>query len=199
VSYARSLSRRHVAAGLAECIKKGVIASPAYFAFIEEHAAALLGADVDALQTLVRSAAAIKTTLIQRDPYEHDLRRPLNFGHTIGHPLETITGYAPLLHGEAVSFGMVVEARIAARRGWLPETQLERLVGLLEACRLPVGAYDLPVSVSADTLIAATAKVRLIRAGSLRWVLPTELGASVITDDVSDDELRAALADCGTS
>ena len=197
VSYARSLDRRHVAAGLAECIKKGVIASPAYFAFIEEHAAALLGADADALETLVRSAAAIKTALIERDPYEDDLRRPLNFGHTVGHPLETVTGYAPLLHGEAVAFGMVVESRIAARRGWLQEAALERVIGLLEACRLPVSARDLPVDVSADALIAATAKVRLIRAGNLRWVLPTGLGSTVIADDVSDDEIRAALAECG--
>ena len=197
VSYARSLERRHVAAGLAECIKKGVIASPAYFAFIEQHAAALLSADADALETLVRSAAAIKTALIERDPYEDDLRRPLNFGHRIGHPLETVTGYAPLLHGEAVAFGMVVESRIAARRGWLPDTALERLIGLLDACRLPVSTRDLPVEVSADALIAATAKVRLIRAGSLRWVLPTGLGETVIADDVSEDEIRAALAECG--
>ena len=70
---------------------------------------------------LVRSAAAIKTALIERDPYEADLRRPLNFGHTVGHPLETVTGYAPLLHGEAVAFGMAVESRIAARRGWLDD------------------------------------------------------------------------------
>jgi 3-dehydroquinate synthase len=197
VSYARSLERRHLAAGLAECIKKGVIASPAYFAFIEEHATALLGGDLDALEILVRSAAAIKTALIERDPYEDDLRRPLNFGHTIGHPLETVTGYAPLLHGEAVAFGMVVESRIAARRGWLSEATLARLIGLLETCRLPVHARDLPAGVSAGALIEATAKVRLIRAGSLRWVLPTDLGESVIADDVADAEIRDALAECG--
>jgi 3-dehydroquinate synthase len=197
VSYARSLDRRHLAAGLAECVKKGVIASPAYFAFIEEHAGALLGGDLDALEVLVRSAAAIKTALIERDPYEDDLRRPLNFGHTIGHPLETVTGYAPLLHGEAVAFGMVVESRIAARRGWLADATLERLVRLLETCRLPVHARDLPGGVSAAALIRATAKVRLIRAGSLRWVLPTELGETVIADDVADAELREALAECG--
>jgi 3-dehydroquinate synthase len=197
VGYARSLDRRQLAAGLAECIKKGVIASPAYFAFIEESAAALLGGDLDALEMLVRSAAAIKTALIERDPYEEDLRRPLNFGHTIGHPLETVTGYAPLLHGEAVAFGMVVESRIAAGRGWLPDAELERLVRLLATCRLPVHARDLPAGVTAAALLAATAKVRLIRAGSLRWVLPTGLGETVIADDVTEGELREALAASG--
>jgi len=197
VSYARSLDRRHLAAGLAECIKKGVIASPAYFAFVEDGATALLDGDLDALEILVRSAAAIKTALIERDPYEEDLRRPLNFGHTIGHPLETVTGYAPLLHGEAVAFGMVVESRIAAQRGWLGAATLERLVHLLGTCGLPVHARDLPAGVTAAALIAATAKVRLIRAGSLRWVLPTGLGETVIADDVAESEIREALAACG--
>jgi 3-dehydroquinate synthase len=108
-----------------------------------------------------------------------------------------VTGYAPLLHGEAVAFGMVVESRIAARRGWLPEPALERLIGLLQSCGLPVDARDLPADVTGRALIDATTKVRLIRAGSLRWVLPTDLGATVIADDVADGEIRAALADCG--
>jgi 3-dehydroquinate synthase len=195
--YLRSLDRRHLAAGVAECVKKGVIASPAYFEFIERTAGALVSGDPAALETLVRSAAAIKTALIERDPYEIDLRRPLNFGHTIGHPLETVTGYAPLLHGEAVAFGMAVEARIAARRGWLDAALLDRLLGVLSACGLPTEARALPERVSADALVAATEKVRLIRAGSLRWVLPVALGETVIADDVTTDEVRAALADCG--
>ena len=73
-------------------------------------------------------------------PTRRDLRRPLNFGHTIGHPLETVTGYGPLLHGEAVAFGMVVESRIAAARGLLDDATLERLVELLRRCGLPTRA-----------------------------------------------------------
>jgi 3-dehydroquinate synthase len=199
VRYLRSLERRHVAAGIAECVKKGVIASPDYFAFIEDHADALLAGDAVALERLVRSAAAIKTALVERDPYEEDLRRPLNFGHTIGHPLETVTGYAPLLHGEAVAFGMAAEARISAARGWLPEPVLERLLDLLARCGLPTDGARLPRGVHASELVAATEKVRLIRAGSLRWVLPVGLGETVIVDDVTDAELVAALAACGVT
>lgn len=199
VRYLRSLDRRHIAAGIAECVKKGVIASPDYFAFIEAQAAALMRGDLVALEQLVRSAAAIKTALVERDPYEEDLRRPLNFGHTVGHPLETVTGYAPLLHGEAVAFGMVAEARIATARGWLREPLLERLLGLLSACRLPVDATGLPRGVRAAALVAAMEKVRLIRAGSLRWVLPVDLGETVIVDDVTDEEVMAALAACGVA
>jgi len=199
VRYLRSLERRHLAAGIAECVKKGVIASPEYFAFIEAHAPDLLGGDLGVLEQLVRAAAAIKAALIERDPYEEDLRRPLNFGHTIGHPLETVTGYAPLLHGEAVSFGMAVEARIAEARGWLSPAVLDRLLDLLGACGLPTDARDLPRGVRADALVTAMEKVRLIRAGSLRWVLPLDLGDTVVADDVSEAELRSALALCGVT
>ena len=145
------------------------------------------------------SAAAIKTELIARDPYEADLRRPLNFGHTIGHPLETVTGYGPLLHGEAVAFGMVVESRIAAapraaRPSALLDADPRAPAPLRPADRAP--RTSRPPS-TPTPLLAAMEKVRLIRAGSLRYVLPVALGETVIADDVTEDEVRRALAACG--
>jgi 3-dehydroquinate synthase len=199
VGFLRTTTNRHLRAGLAEAIKKAIIASPEYLAFIEAYAEALVARDDDVLIRLVVSAAAIKTELIERDPYEVDLRRPLNFGHTIGHPLETVTGYGPLLHGEAVAFGMVVEARIAADRGLLDEDTFDRIVELLERCRLPTTAADLPARIDADAILAAMEKVRLIRAGSLRYVLPIAPGETVIADDVTEDEVRSALHAAGIS
>jgi 3-dehydroquinate synthase len=108
-----------------------------------------------------------------------------------------VTGYGPLLHGEAVSFGMVVESRIAHRRGLLDEPALEALIALLRRCGLPAEAADLPRDVDGDEVIAAMEKVRQIRAGSLRFVLPVGLGETVIADDVGEDEVREALAACG--
>ena len=197
VGFLRTTSGRHLRAGLAEAIKKAVIASPGYWRFIETHGDALLEREQDALERLVHAAAAVKTALIERDPYERDLRRPLNFGHTIGHPLETVTGYGPLLHGEAVAFGMVVESRIAHARGLLDGTTLERLLALLRTCALPTAADELPAEVDADAILEAMEKVRQIRAGSLRFVLPVDLGETVIADDVTDAEVRDALAACG--
>jgi len=84
---------------------------------------------------------------------------------------------------------MAVEARIAEARGWLDAATLERLIVLLDRARLPTDAALLPPT-SADALIAATDKVRLIRAGSLRWVLPLALGETIIADDVTDTEIR---------
>ena len=197
VEFLGSLDRRDLAAGLAESIKKAVIASPPYWELIEDSAEAIMEGDLDALEQLVRAAAKIKSHLIERDPYEEDLRRPLNFGHTVGHPLETVTGYGPLRHGEAVAFGMVVESRIAANRGLLPAETLERLIALLERVGLPTCAAQLPVAVDGDAIVAAMSKVRLIRAGSLRYVLPVCLGETEIADDVSNSELREALAETG--
>ena len=197
IGFLRTTDPRHLRAGLAEAIKKAVIASPALFAFIEEHAEALTSGDPKALEQLVRSAAEIKTRLIERDPYEEDLRRPLNFGHTIGHPLETVTGYGPLLHGEAVSFGMVAESRIAAARGLLDEELLDRLIALLRRCGLPTAADDLRTAVAGPAILSAMVKVRLIRAGSLRYVLPMALGRTAIVDDVAPTEVTDALRACG--
>jgi 3-dehydroquinate synthase len=197
VELLRTISGRHLRAGLAEAVKKAVIASPALWSFIDANAAPLLAREPVALKRLVRAAAAIKTELIERDPYELDLRRPLNFGHTIGHPLETVTGYGPLLHGEAVAVGMVVETRIAAERGLLEEPLLDALLDLLGECGLPTSARDLPVPVAGGAVVAAMEKVRLIRAGSLRFVLPVRLGETLIADDVTSDEVAAALRFCG--
>jgi 3-dehydroquinate synthase len=193
VSFLRTLDRRQLRAGLAECIKKAIIASPAYWDLIERNADAIIGGDVAALEALVHGAGAIKAELIERDPYERDSRRTLGFGHAIAHPLETVTSYTALLHGEAVAFGMAVEAQIAAARGLLATDLLERMLGLLQRVGLPTSARELPTEVDAEPLLAATERIRLIRGGGYRFVLPIDLGETVIADDVTSNELRAAL------
>jgi 3-dehydroquinate synthase len=197
VGFLRTLGRRQLQAGLAESIKKAIIASPSYWALIERDADRILTGDLDALERLVHGAGAIKAELIARDPYEEDSRRTLGFGHAIAHPLETITSYRSLLHGEAVAFGMVVEARLASGRGLMAAPVLERMLDLLRRVGLPTTVDDLPASVDGDRLLAATERIRLIRGGGYRFVLPIELGETVIADDVTPQELRAALRECG--
>jgi 3-dehydroquinate synthase len=197
VSFLRTLDKRQLRAGLAESIKKAIIASPAYWDLIEDCAEPILASDLDALERLVHGASAIKAALIARDPYEEDSRRTLGFGHALAHPLETVTDYSALLHGEAVAFGMVVEARMAAARGLLGPDTLERILGLLRRVGLPTGAAELPAAVDADRLLGAIERIRLIRGGGYRFVLPMQLGESVIADDIDPGELRAALAACG--
>ncbi|MBT8227721.1 MAG: 3-dehydroquinate synthase [Dactylosporangium sp.] len=195
VGYLKTLDARQLRAGLAEAIKKGIIASPTLFGFIEEHRDDILGTDPRVLETLVRGASNVKCELIARDPYEIDLRRPLNFGHTVGHAVETVTGYGPILHGEAVAFGMAVAADIARRREALDGEVYVRILRLLEDVGLPVRVEDFAVPVGADDVVAALDKIRKIRDGRLRFVLPARLGETLVVDDVTDDEIRAAVAD----
>ena len=194
VDWLATLDSRQVRSGLAEAIKMAVICSPQLFAFIEQHLESLLALDVSVLRSLVHAASAIKCALVERDPYEIDLRRTLNFGHTVGHAVETVTGYGPVLHGEAVAYGMAVAVRVAAARGVLAPAVASRITGILQAVSLPVIPAELAVTPAADDVIAALAKVRQVRDGSLRFVLPVSIGSALIAPDVGDDEIRAALA-----
>jgi 3-dehydroquinate synthase len=193
VTHLSTLNTRQMRAGLAEAIKKGIIASPELFEFIERHCDAILERNLPALERLVLGASAIKCALVARDPYEINLQRPLNFGHTIGHAVETVTGYGPVVHGEAVAFGMAVATRIARHRGLLDASAGDRIMGLLHTVGLPTSLGALPVELDPDRVIDALGQIRKIRDGKIRFVLPVELGATVIADDVSAAEIRAAL------
>ncbi len=193
LEYLETLDTRQARAGLAEVVKKAIIASPELFEFIEKNADDLVECRPEAIGPLVRAASTIKTQLVGRDPYEVDLRRPLNFGHTVGHAVETTTGYGPVLHGEAVAFGMAVALDISRARGLLDPVLTERIVELLTRLGLPVLLDQLRSTPDIDDVLAALAKIREIRDGSLRFVLPVDLGATMIADDVTEDEVRVAL------
>jgi len=197
VTFLSTLAIRQLRAGLAESIKKAIIASPAYWRLIEDRADDIVAGDPHALEALVHGAGAIKAELIGRDPYEDDSRRTLGFGHAIAHPVETVTGYSELLHGEAVAFGMAVEAQLAAARGLLSDDRLDQILGLLRRVGLPTTALELPAELDPERLIRATERIRLIRGGGYRFVLPIDIGETVIADDVTPDELRGALRTCG--
>lgn len=193
VDWLTTLNSRQVRSGLAEAIKLAVICSPELFGFIEEGLPRLLARDVASLRKLVHATSAIKCMLVERDPYEVDLRRTLNFGHTVGHALETVTSYGPVLHGEAVGFGMAVAIRVAVARGVLAPQVAARITGLLRAVGLPVTAEEIPASFATRDLIAALEKIRQVRDGSLRFVLPAAIGTALVADDVGDEEISAAL------
>jgi 3-dehydroquinate synthase len=188
-----TLDARQTRAGLAEAIKMSIISSPPLFEFIEQNLESLRALEPASLQILVHASSAIKCALVERDPFEVDLRRTLNFGHTVGHSVETATGYGPVLHGEAVAYGMSVAVRIATARGVLPAETATRIVAILHALGLPTLPEELPAMPPVEEVIGALEMVRQVRNGSLRFVLPTGIGSSLICDDVCDDEIRAAL------
>jgi 3-dehydroquinate synthase len=197
VSFLDTLDTRHVRAGLAETIKKALIASPDYWAFIDANLEPILSGDHDALMTLVVAASAIKAELIARDPYEHDQRRTLGFGHALAHPIETVSRYGPILHGEAVSMGMAVETRMANHVGLLDDETLEDILALLRRAGLPQTADELAAPVTGAALWPVIKKYALSRGGALRWVLLKGIGDTAIADHVPDEILGRALSASG--
>src|ERR687890_27471 len=141
----RTLPLAERRAGLAEAIKHGVLADAAYFARMESEFPPLLDAEPAATLEVVARSVEIKAEVVRADEREHGRRKTLNLGHTLGHALEHVSGYA-LLHGEAVAIGMVLEARIAERLGVADAGTAEQIEAVLRRGGLPVARPgELPV------------------------------------------------------
>ena len=172
IDYLRTLPARPYLSGLAEVIKCGVIADRGLFDSVERHRERLLKRDPDLLSKVIEAACRIKVEVVRRDPREAGRRKILNFGHTIGHALETLSGYR-LAHGEAVSIGMVVEARIAVRAGLAGPALVTRLATLLRAYGLPTA---LPARHDASEILEVARRDKKARGGRIAYALPTRLG-----------------------
>jgi len=173
IDYLRSLPARAFVSGLAEIVKCGVIADRSLFELLERQRDRLLRRDPDLLSRVIESACRIKVRVVRADPREAGRRKILNFGHTIGHALETLSGYR-MAHGEAVSIGMVVEARLAARAGLAPQALATRLETLLRALGLPTA---LPRRHTPAAILEVARRDKKARSGRIAYALPTRLGA----------------------
>ncbi len=185
-----TLPRAELRAGLAEAIKVAFVLDPGLFALLEDQLEILLEGDPMALAPVVAAAAGAKVAVVERDPFEAGERRVLNFGHTLGHALETVAldRGGDLAHGDAVAWGMLFALRLAERRG-LPGADADRLRALV--ARLgppPLAAYD------PDELLAVLARDKKALESGIRWVFPTCLGAWRTFEDVAAAEVREELA-----
>jgi 3-dehydroquinate synthase len=189
-----TLPRRQFVEGWAEVIKLGVALDDDYFAFLEANADALLRLEPELLCATIARAVAIKAEVVERDEGEQGERALLNYGHTLGHAIEQVTGYERWLHGEAVSIGMAFAARLGYRIGVTPAELIERQDALLERTGLPIRADGLPL----DRLYDAMARDKKARDGAMRWVIPTALGRSALIALPTED-VRAALLEFGAT
>jgi 3-dehydroquinate synthase len=185
-----TLSDREYRAGLAEVVKYGVILDAEFFAYLESHAAELTRRDPEALQYVIARCCQLKAGVVERDERElTGLRAVLNYGHTFGHAIETVSGYGTYLHGEAVSIGMLCASRLAVRLGCVEPEFTARQHALLAAIGLPV---DFP-AVDHDKLLAAMAHDKKVEHGRLRFVLPTRMGHVELVGGVAEQDVRASL------
>ena len=188
-----TLPRAELSAGLGEVIKTAAVESEAAFEFLERSIEKCLLRDRDCLVDVVRMCTSIKMHLLHPDPYEVDLRRVLNFGHTIGHAVETARGYEGLRHGEAVGLGMLAASTIGLNRGITPPQVHARISQLVERATLPT---KLPRE-TADHVLDRIDIIAAIRNGNLRFVVPIDIGRMAIVDDVQRSEIATALASLG--
>jgi len=186
--YLATLPREELRAGLLEVVKTGVILDSVLFDRVAADLDTLLEGDPEALAPIVAGAAAAKIEVVEKDPAEKDLRRLLNFGHTLGHALETQAGYRFLRHGEAVGYGMLFALRLAVRRG-LRLDDADRIRRLLIRFHLP----SLP-EMDPEELLHLMARDKKAREEGLFWVLPTTIGKARITAEVEGKEVRSELA-----
>jgi len=174
-----TLERRHVAAGLAEAVKTAAVADADLLGWMDERSGDLLRAEATSIGTLVRRCVALKGEVVGRDPEESGRRAVLNFGHTVGHALEHLSGY-DLLHGEAVAAGMRVEARLGELLGVTRSGTADRLAGLLDA----FGHRSRPERARrAEEVLVAAAVDKKGRGGAVRTVLLAEPGRVARTSD----------------
>jgi 3-dehydroquinate synthase len=192
-----TLPAMHLRAGMAEAIKHGVIADAKYFDDVASAAARIGEIEVagSTMLALVARSIEIKADVVRRDERESGLRKTLNFGHTIGHAVEHLSGYS-LLHGEAIAVGMVAESRIAERLGVAVPGTAERVQALVMQVGLPA---SLPSHISATDVVVATHGDKKARAGRAEYALPSRIGAMAGENDgwtvvVPDDVAREALA-----
>lgn len=172
----RTLPAREWAAGLAEVIKYGVIADASLFAYLEQQMDRLLKLEADPVSYVIARSCEIKASVVAQDERESDLRRILNYGHTVGHALELLGGYRTLIHGEAVAIGMVQEADLARHLGRCSRDVVERLRVLVRRAGLP----DALPAVTFARLWAAMLHDKKVAQGRVYCVLPERIGRVVI-------------------
>lgn len=185
----KTLTDRDYAAGLAEVIKYGVIQDEDFFAYLEEHLFEIKARDDATLQYVVARCCRLKADVVEADERETTGRRAiLNYGHTFAHALEAASGYGELLHGEAVSIGMMCAARLAESMDRIDGSVTARQHALLQAVDLPVRVPRRNV----DHLMELMMNDKKVEYGRLRFVLPDRLGNVELVEDVDPDLVRAA-------
>lgn len=182
-----SLPDRELRAGMAEVIKYGVIADSGLFAYIEGRLDDILKRDRGVLAHLVARSCEIKAEVVSGDEREQGRRAILNFGHTMGHAIETQTG---MLHGEAVAIGMVYAARVAERMDLLDGESVRRLIELVRRTGLPHRYDGLDVPATVETMKFDKKSV----GGRSRFILPSRIGEVAVHDDVPVEYIRSVLS-----
>ncbi len=191
-SVLKTLPPREFRAGMAEVIKYGIIWEAELFAKLEESKRLdqMRYVDEELLQIILSRSCQAKAAVVSKDEKEAGLRAILNYGHTIGHAVESLTGYKLVNHGEAVAIGMVAAGQIAVQLRMWKSADAERQDALIQKAGLPT---KLPNVLDIEAILDSLQTDKKVEAGKVRFVLPTQIGAVTVTDQVPADVIRQVL------
>jgi len=184
-----TLPEREYASGLYEALKYGVIRDRELFEDFERNLEMFRKRDPQTIEGLVAKCAAIKADVVMNDEKESDLRRILNFGHTVGHGLEAAAGYQRIKHGEAVGYGMIAAARIGSTLRKL--TDEDR--GRIEHAIGTIGRLPALNGLNSKDVLGALQHDKKVRDGAVHFVLPRGIGQVEITPDVPFEVVRTVV------
>jgi 3-dehydroquinate synthase len=186
----KTLPKRELLAGLAEVIKYGVILDEGLFDFIETNREKILSLESNSLIHIIKRSCEIKAEVVSKDERESGLRSILNYGHTIGHAIETATEYKRYLHGEAVAIGMYLEARLSQVLDLISRKQLFRIKDLIDSYGLP---SEVPADLDINRIFSSIQLDKKAVAGELKFILPEKIGKVRIHKGVTEKSIRKVL------
>lgn len=193
ISTLTTLPDREYVSGLAEVVKYGMILDAEFFHWLEDNALPVRDREKRSVAHIVRRSAELKTFVVERDEREiTGLRACLNYGHTFAHAFETATGYGTLLHGEAVSLGMMAAASLACSMNRIDQLVVDRQQKLLEALGLPVSTTTLN-GIKDDDLLGIMSRDKKNVGGKLRFILPSTIGEVETVDNVCHEFVVSAI------
>ncbi len=188
----KTLPREEFLSGMAEVIKYGVIFDAGFFDYLDKNREKVLSLEPDALAHIIKRSCEIKAEVVSKDEREGGLRAILNFGHTVGHAIETAENYT-MRHGEAVAIGMVYASRLAHRTGLCDALVPERVEKLIKSYGLPTDLSALKRRPGVTELMDTMRVDKKAEGGKVKFVLPKKIGEVVITKEWDEQHLRDLL------
>jgi len=185
-----TLDKDEILGGMAEVIKYGVIRDKEFFMFLSAEKDKILALDNDTVKEVIYTCCSIKADVVAEDEHESNIRRILNYGHTIGHAVEAESNFT-LIHGKAVAIGMVAAARIAEMKGVLSKDTSALIEKVLCDYGLPTEVPDSFDRGAIKTFILSDKKVV---SGRVSYILPKNIGTVIITEDVDEAHVDFALS-----
>ncbi len=186
----KTLPKKELLAGIAEVIKYGVIYDGELFDFIEADKDKILDLNSWAITYIIKRSCEIKADVVSKDERESGLRAILNYGHTIGHAVETVSGYKRFLHGEAVAIGMFLEARLSQMLGLIDKDQVSRIKAVIDSYGLP---SEIPADMDAQSILLSMRLDKKAVAGEMKFIFPEKIGQVRIHKGVTENTLRDLL------